>query len=167
MKQNSTKDKGETTQLELQNMQAKMMHYETMASRAHQEFEEQPRAAAEEVQRVTLAANAERQKLSFQMDHEVKSLQRSMTETLEKQKGTLFDEFRTQKEQEDQALQQRLAETLKQQRTSLFSEFHEERNRMTSDNAQLQSHLEQMRAMMAEVQKQVTGFRTQVASQAR
>ena len=29
------------SQLELQNMQAKMMHYETMASRAHQEFEEQ------------------------------------------------------------------------------------------------------------------------------
>ena len=47
------------SQLELQNMQAKMMHYETMASRAHQEFEEQRRAAAEELQRMAIAANTE------------------------------------------------------------------------------------------------------------
>ncbi len=101
------------------------------------------------------------------MDHEVKALQRNMIETLGKQKTTLFAEFRTPKEQEYQVLQQRLAEILKQQKTSLFCEFHEERNRMTSDNAQLQSYLAQMRAMMAEVQKEVTGLRTQVASQAR
>ena len=30
-----------TSRIEFQNMQAKMMHYETMASRAHQEFEDQ------------------------------------------------------------------------------------------------------------------------------
>ena len=100
------------------------------------------------------------------MDNEAKALQKSMTETWEKQKGTLCDEFRFQKELEGQALQQRLAETLSQQKTSLYSEFLQERNRMTSDNAQLQSHLEQMRSMMTEVQKEATGLRTQVASQA-
>ena len=114
------------------------MHYETMVSRTHQEFEEQPRAAAEEVQRVTNAATIERQKLSCQMDNEAKALQKSMTETWEKQKGTLCDEFRFRQEREGQALQQRLAETLNQQKTSLYSEFLQERNRMTSDNAQLQ-----------------------------
>ena len=54
-----------TSQLEMQNMQAKMMHYEVVAARAHHEFEEQRRAAAEEVQRLTHAATVERQKLSF------------------------------------------------------------------------------------------------------
>ena len=49
-----------TSQLEMQNMQAQMMHYEVVASRAHHEFEEQRRAAAEEVQRVTQAASVER-----------------------------------------------------------------------------------------------------------
>jgi len=38
-----------TSQFELQNMQAKMMHCEAVASRAHHEFEEHRRAAAEEV----------------------------------------------------------------------------------------------------------------------
>ena len=50
------------------------------------------------------------------MDNEVKALQKNMTETLEKQQGTLCDEFRFQKEREGQALQQRLAETLNQQK---------------------------------------------------
>ena len=87
-------------------------------------------------------------------------------ELLERQKVTMYDEFRSQKEREQQALDQRLAENLDQQKTSLYSEFLQERNRMTSDNAQLQSHLEQMRSMMNGAQKEVTGLRTQVASQA-
>ena len=44
------------SQLELQNLQAKMMTYETMASRAHQEFEERRRSAAEALQRMAMAA---------------------------------------------------------------------------------------------------------------
>ena len=87
-----------TSQLEMQNMQAHMMHYELVASRAHHEFEEQRRAAAEEVQRVTHAATAERQKMGLQTDNEVKAQHKSMMETWEKQKGTLCDEFRFQKE---------------------------------------------------------------------
>ena len=46
-----------TSQLEIQNMQAQMMHYEVVASRAHHEFEEQRRAAAEEAHRITHAAS--------------------------------------------------------------------------------------------------------------
>ena len=77
---------------------------------------------------------------------------------MERQKAVLLDEFRVQKERDDHALQQKFAETMNLQRHSMVSEFQEERGRMVSDNAQLQSHLDQMRAMMAEVQ-QVTGRR--------
>jgi hypothetical protein len=109
--------------LELQDMQAQMMHCEATTSRAHHEVEDQRRAAADEVQRIINAANAERQRSSFQLDNEVKTFQKSMTEAWERQKVTLYDEFRSQKEGEQQALHQRLAETLDQQKTSLFSKF--------------------------------------------
>jgi hypothetical protein len=91
--------------LELQDMQAKMMHCEAMTSRAHHEVEDQRHAAAEEVHIITNAATTDRQRSSFQLDNEANAFQKSMTEAWERQKVTLYDEFRSQKEREQQALQ--------------------------------------------------------------
>jgi hypothetical protein len=153
-------------QQELQYVRAQIMHYEAMVSKAHQEVEEQ-RRAAEDMQRVARHVDAERQKISLQKDHDAQTLQRSMVEALERQKISLFDESRMQQDREFQVLQQNMAEALDQQKSSLFSEFRERENHMAADNAQLQSHLEKMRSMMFEVQKEITGRRAQVVSQAR
>ena len=74
-------------QLQMQDLQAKMAHYEAMARQTQKNLDEQNAQAAKELERISHLAFAERDQYCARVDNDVKELRKSMQQTIDQQKG--------------------------------------------------------------------------------
>ena len=141
--------------LQMQDLQAKMAHYEAMASRTQKNLDEQNAQAAKELERISHLALAERDQYCARIDNDVKELRKSMQQTIDQQKKVVIAEFQSQ-----------ASEALLRQKTSLLDEFQVEGRRVEHDNSSLRVQLEQMHHNMSEMRQEMLNMRNQVPSSA-
>jgi hypothetical protein len=94
--------------LQMQDLQAKVAHYEAMAVRTQKNLDEQNAQAAEELKRISQLALAERDQYCARVDNDVKELRKSMQQTIDQQRKVVIAEFQSQ-----------VSEALLRQKTSL------------------------------------------------
>ena len=82
--------------LQMQDLQAKVAHYEAMAARTQKNIDEQNAQAAEELKRISQLALAERDQYCARVDNDVKELRNSMQQTIDQQRKVVIAEFQSQ-----------------------------------------------------------------------
>ena len=137
--------------LQMQDMQAKVAHYEAMAVQTQKNLDGQNAQAAEELKRISQLALAERDQYCARIDNDVMELRKSMQHAIEQQKKVVIAEIQSQ-----------ASEALLRQKTSLLDEFQAEGRRAEYDNSSLRVQLEQMHHDMSEMRREMLNGRNQV-----